>query len=500
MSSHLHADAKKLTISSRVASRRLKREGQSGISGSQHLGVESHSEITSSLSDSTDDDIDLVMVRESGISKLAFYLNKFILVSPVAINVLFRSIASKEFRAIAIAWSVIIPFTSDISVDEAVIPALVATSLGHDNSVVARNMYISIARSRLGLFALALLSIYFKNYHILICGFLLRMLVTFASRLLKNSIPKSEITLICGAVVNVAYHLLASPPAELYEPAALITCGLVAALPCYPLLSRFVTNYKRTKGTSNQWPLVVAIYSCYFGLAAYLYFGLYGIAPSALLGMVKANTDLLLYWLSILMVGAAVAYFLGQHIGLDGRRKLWHMAVVLMFLPGSVREREITKVCLAVAIVLFVALETARSTALPPLGVPLHRALRSFVDHRDKRGPVIISHVYLLLGIAVPIFLADSPAGVICLGIGDTFASQFGRRFGRLRVFGHKSFEGCVAFSLAAGLALKYFTSTGNVWAIVIPTAILEAVTPLNDNLVVPMYMLALQNILDGKS
>lgn len=499
MDSQKPADAIKRTVSSRIASRRQARESKGNVPSLQHTEVDSYSEITSSVSDSTDDDIDRILIQESGISQLAFYLNKLLLVSPVAINVFFRSIASREFRAIAIAWSVIIPLTSDITVDEAVFPALVATSLGYHNSVVARNMYISIARSRLGLFALALLSIYFKNYHILICGFLLRMLLTFASRLLRNSIPKSEITLICGAAVNVGYHLLASPPGDPYEPAALIACGIVAALPCYPLFMRFVKNYRLCKGTNTQWPLVIVIYSCYFGLAAYLYFGVYGVSLITLLAMIRTNTDLFCYWFLILLTGTAIATLFGKYFNLDGRRKLWHISAVLMFFPESVREREITKVCLAVAIVLFVALETARSTALPPFGVPLHNALRSFVDHRDKRGPVIISHVYLLLGIAVPIFLADSPAGVVCLGIGDTFASQFGRRFGRFRVFGHKSFEGCVAFSVAAGLALKYFTHTTNVWAIVIPTAILEAVTPLNDNLVVPMYMLALQNILEGK-
>ena len=433
------------------------------------------------------------------ISMMARYVNKVLLLGPLVTSLVFRSIASSDFRVLTIAWALILAMASDISMDEGVFPALVSASLGCTNAVVAQNMYISIARSRLGLLTLFLLSYYSSNYQIFVCGILLKLLVVGFDVLLQKSIPKSELTLICGALVNVIFALKSLHPGDIFNYSAIIASGIAAAIPCYPLLARFTRKYRLSHGTAKQPQLVTAVYVLHFSVAVYLYFFTYGANLVSIISALRDNLYLILYWGICLGIALLIAYYQGDRIGLDGRRKLWHLTTVVMFLPQEVRERKFTNFALAVAIVLFLALEVARATALPPFGIPLHRILQSFIDHRDNQGPVIISHIYLLLGISVPIFLGKSCAGVICLGLGDTFASQIGRRFGRFRIFGHKSIEGCIAFAVAAGCGAYLFDNESQVLWSVIPTAILEAVTPLNDNLAVPMYMLALQGIFKNR-
>jgi hypothetical protein len=54
---------------------------------------------------------------------------------------------------------------------------------------------------------------------------------------------------------------------------------------------------------------------------------------------------------------------------------------------------------------LFLYLEYVRMGRIMPLGEKLDQFLRSFIDDRDP-GIMIVSHTYLLLGCAVPVWLA----------------------------------------------------------------------------------------------
>lgn len=473
-------------------------------SASDDLDSYSSSYEDDNYSDSSFDEPIEVAAENMHLNTFSYYLNKTLLFLPTATAIIIRSLGDHDFRAVAIAWAITVPFTSDISMDEAVFPALLASSLGFDNNVVQRNMYISIARSRLGLFALVLLSVYTSDFHILGCGILLRLLVALGSHVLQKSISVSEITLISGACVNIIYHCIADAfYGNISDPVSLILSGLGAALPCYPFFVKFMSLYRKSRGNFRQWPWACAIYALYLSTAIYLYFYVFGVKLSDLYQQVLANGDIIAYWACVLINAFCIATFYGDKLELDGRRKLWHICTVLMFLPNWIRQSTFTKLALAVVLVLFIALETARATVLPPFGQAIHNALQEFVDHRDKRGPVVISHLYLLLGISVPIFLAESPAGLVCLGLGDTFASQVGRRFGRLRIFGHKSLEGTLAFAVVAALALSVSTESSftsyKTWIVAVQTALLEAVTPINDNLIVPVYMLSLQGLLSEK-
>lgn len=56
-----------------------------------------------------------------------------------------------------------------------------------------------------------------------------------------------------------------------------------------------------------------------------------------------------------------------------------------------------------------------------PFGEPIHSALEVFLDEKDS-GPLILTHVYLLLGFAVPLWIypvdymkPDATGGYYCV-------------------------------------------------------------------------------------
>ncbi|KAJ5997236.1 hypothetical protein N7499_006456 [Penicillium canescens] len=193
-----------------------------------------------------------------------------------------------------------------------------------------------------------------------------------------------------------------------------------------------------------------------------------------------ASTRLLLsgYCVVVLLMGLAVVIQLSSIAEVDTRRKIFHGMMVLMFLPAIFVDPAFCALALALALSVFLLLDLFRASQLPPISRPLTYFLAPYVDGRDHRGPVIISHIFLLIGCSIPLWLSisDLPrtglgpwagweipsrdvsmaSGVICVGMGDAAASLIGRRFGRLKWFwgGGKSLEGSVAFAAAVTCGL----------------------------------------------
>lgn len=209
----------------------------------------------------------------------------------------------------------------------------------------------------------------------------------------------------------------------------------------------------------------------------------------------------------------------------DIRRKAWHATVVLMFLPaGVIIDPLFTKLVMAIALTAFLLVEFVRVTTIPPFGTLIQEYIIRYMDERDTCGPIVVSHIFLMLGISLPVFLASSPAGVVCLGLGDAMASTMGKRFGRHSwPQSKKTLEGSFAFvgAVIVGLltyrqlasyyqkefnlpvvltgALASENSTRNTsWSllqivlIATATSLLEAVGGMNDNVIVPIYMMVL--------
>lgn len=252
------------------------------------------------------------------------------------------------------------------------------------------------------------------------------------------------------------------------------------------------------------------------------------------LGAATIRLFICLYCLSILAAGLYIVFSLTPFVEVDTRRKVFHGMMVVMFLPSILIDPAFAGLALSLALAVFLLLDLFRASQLPPLSKPLTYFLAPYVDGRDHRGPVIVSHIFLLIGCAIPLWLSlavvkrtDSPlwsgweistrdvsmvSGVVCVGMGDAAASLFGRRFGRRRWVwgGGKSLEGSLAFAVAVVLGLSFAKlgirrggwetgSDGNIgWMEILQKSTVAAVgaslteavlTGGNDNVIVPVVL-----------
>ncbi|TQV98925.1 hypothetical protein V2A60_007378 [Cordyceps javanica] len=248
-----------------------------------------------------------------------------------------------------------------------------------------------------------------------------------------------------------------------------------------------------------------------------------------------ATTRLVLsgYWLGILLVGLLVVFQLKNTYEVDTRRKVFHFMMVGMFLPALYVDPAYAALALSLILAIFLILDLLRASQLPPLSKPIAAFLAPYVDGRDFRGPVVISHIFLLIGCAIPLWLAlatigragqgyaagwEAPtrdasmaAGVICVGLGDAAASLIGRRYGHRKWLwgGGKSLEGSIAFAAAVFVGLAFasawlriggwptadeplgpLTAARNAGVCASLASVTEAVlTGGNDNVIVPVVL-----------
>jgi dolichol kinase len=247
-----------------------------------------------------------------------------------------------------------------------------------------------------------------------------------------------------------------------------------------------------------------------------------------------ANARLLLsaYCLLVLLAGLATVLQLSSVAEVDTRRKVFHGTMVVMLLPTVFIDPCFTSLALILILAIFLLLDLFRAAQLPPIAKPLTAFLAPYVDGRDHRGPVIVSHIFLLTGCAIPLWLSLAAvprsgldpwvgweinvrdvsmiSGVVCVGMGDSAASLIGRRYGRHKWYwgGGKSLEGSFAFAVAVtvGLIVAYIwlrvggwvlgdrqsplTVLGKAWLAASGASLTEAVlTGANDNVVVPVAL-----------
>ncbi|ODA79836.1 hypothetical protein RJ55_05432 [Drechmeria coniospora] len=249
----------------------------------------------------------------------------------------------------------------------------------------------------------------------------------------------------------------------------------------------------------------------------------------------EANTRLILaaYWVLILILGLTVVFRLKETYEVDTRRKVFHFMMVGMLLPATYVDPTYLALVLSLVLAIFLILDLLRASQLPPLSKPIATFLAPYVDGRDFRGPVVISHIFLLIGCAIPLWLAlaalprtgtghlagwevptrdvSMVSGVVCVGLGDAAASLIGRRYGRRKWLwgGGKSLEGSAAFAVAtfaglvaaaawlrvggwpmAGEAASFMASVRNAAVCGSMASLTEAVlTGGNDNVIVPVVL-----------
>jgi len=87
---------------------------------------------------------------------------------------------------------------------------------------------------------------------------------------------------------------------------------------------------------------------------------------------------------------------------------------------------------MSLATSLFLLAEVIRHYKVPPFGNQLGEFFSIFTDERDTRGPLVVSHIFLLIGCSVPVWMSlygsdissnslpiEGFSGVLCLGCGD---------------------------------------------------------------------------------
>ncbi|KAJ3415092.1 hypothetical protein HDV05_005500 [Chytridiales sp. JEL 0842] len=122
------------------------------------------------------------------------------------------------------------------------------------------------------------------------------------------------------------------------------------------------------------------------------------------------------------------------------KRKYFHGLAVLMFVPGYFIKYDLLHLSLSVALSALVMLEYIRHFRVWPIGEAVQTFFQQFVDKRDS-GPAVLSHLSLLLGCSLPVWLtcitnSDSIAGlsgILTIGIGDSMASIIGYQWGTLK-------------------------------------------------------------------
>ncbi|KAK3677565.1 dolichol kinase [Recurvomyces mirabilis] len=207
-----------------------------------------------------------------------------------------------------------------------------------------------------------------------------------------------------------------------------------------------------------------------------------------ILGPANTRLALFAYWAAVIACGLLAVFTLTAFVEVDTRRKVFHGVMVAVLLPTVFIDPCYCALGLALVLAVFLLLEAIRAGQVPPLGVAIGRFVAPYVDGRDLRGPVVISHIFLLIGCAVPLWFSlasiqregDYPwidwelqsnkregamiAGVICVGMGDAAASLIGRRYGRHKWIwvGGKSLEGSAAFVVAVTIGLL----AGKVWQV----------------------------------
>lgn len=237
----------------------------------------------------------------------------------------------------------------------------------------------------------------------------------------------------------------------------------------------------------------------------------------------QTRVYLLAYWAVLATLACTVVLYQNskrssgskKHQASTVIRKYFHFIVVVTYIPGLIYDRKLLHVAAVVCLVVFILLEYIRYFTIKPFGHLLRQLLSLFLDERDS-GPLILSHIYLLLGMSISVWLfprscapkgtlsgagALAPySGVLSVGIGDSVASICGSTMGEIKWPGtKKTFEGTMTSIFAQIITIAIiliFDSTVDLnasysWILVSVSLVsaLEAYTTQVDNLLLPLYL-----------
>lgn len=217
---------------------------------------------------------------------------------------------------------------------------------------------------------------------------------------------------------------------------------------------------------------------------------------------------MLLFAIWTLCIGLAIAVVKLQSTKANtATRKYFHAVVVVVFTSGILVDPNFLYLASIVSLCVMILLEHMRMQEIEPVASILKSAFKIFTDEKDA-GDLVLTNIYLLSGVSLPLWLCPDISttnpmillsGVLCIGVGDSFASIVGSNLGRIKLFHtRKTLEGLLASVLSQLAFLKalYFDDISDVVIPIIMVSIMEAITTQVDNLVLPFFMYAILQLI----
>ncbi|CUM50593.1 uncharacterized protein AC631_03969 [Debaryomyces fabryi] len=337
----------------------------------------------------------------------------------------------------------------------------------------------------------------------------------------STTLNKAEIQLLCLMVTNLLFGLREADdfnlPLTILQK--LIISLIISLVFIYPLFKAY-----------ENWNLKI------FGVGIIaLFSSIFAFVTNYLLAPILSNTNaiswlwnyiteseervqILSSWGILLLVSIPAVFINSNKLSLNSRRKVWHYIILVMIAYPSLPKQPIfTIISLLGSIVVFIILEIVRYNKFTILGEWLYKQLVIFQDFKDLKGPLNLSYIFLIIGVTIPIVFdycikreltCKSFIGIIGLGIGDSSASVIGKHFGSLKWKGSsKSVQGTAAFiffSMAGFYVVDKYILTQHVhsWENLLVSCILggvlEGVSNLNDNFLIPSVMYISLQALDN--
>jgi len=236
-----------------------------------------------------------------------------------------------------------------------------------------------------------------------------------------------------------------------------------------------------------------------------------------------SRRSIILYWCIVMALSLPIMQWASHNNTLPNIivRKGFHIIAILLFVPSLIWDAGLLAMGLSVALSAFMVLEILRMSNIPHVSVHIHSFMSSFIDSRDQ-GAFYVTHMTLLLGLAIPIWLSQpwstdhhlsmaSYAGLLATGVGDASASIIGTLYGTIRVSptSKKTLQGTVASIVSILLCWMCLVVSGccvavgkgdMAWIVMatILSSFFEAVTDQFDNLFVSLQYFALIQCLDA--
>ena len=178
-------------------------------------------------------------------------------------------------------------------------------------------------------------------------------------------------------------------------------------------------------------------------------------------------------------------------------RKLIHLIFGLL-IAGMVYATGKTTATAILAGGLFIGLVLV-DLILRGYKIPLFSLLVDHLDRNDRlpgKGALMFAVSALVCVILFPVSIAV-PA-IVTLAVLDSVTTIIGKSFGRHRIYNGKSWEGTTAGIVVTTIVLLAFMSLTGAVAVAVLAGIIELVSPVDDNLVIPVAVSAFLALVPG--